>query len=107
MLLVVTVIYLSQELYKRYQINQEIAGLQREITRLEGKNKEILGLIDYFKTREYKERQARSLLNLQKPGEFAVALPPSTEESAPAATSGGKEAKESNLKQWRRYFFPE
>src|SRR3989344_1341195 len=103
LLLVITVFYFAKETYKKRQINSIISGLQTEIDSLEGENKEIIELISYYKTMTYKERQARTLLGLQKEGEFAVALPQSK-------TSGEEDAlvnedKESNLKKWWNYFF--
>jgi len=103
LLLVITVFYFAKETYKKRQINSIISGLQTEIDSLEGENKEILELISYYKTMTYKERQARTLLGLQKEGEFAVALPQSK-------TSGETDAlvnedKDSNLKKWWNYFF--
>lgn len=95
--------YLSKELMKKRQIDTEIAKLEAEIVSIEQRNRDILGLINYYKTREYKERQARSILGLQKEGEFAVALPQSKAE----ANSDIAEPHDtrSNLKKWWDYFF--
>lgn len=99
-----TGIFLGKELYTRYQIDLEIRGLDRQVTELQQKNHEVSQMIQYFKTTEYKERQARSLLNLQKPGEFAVALP--VQEDQNAGTADDTETKkETNLKKWWNYFF--
>lgn len=97
---------IGQKLYKKYLIEREISRLEEDIASLQAGNKNILELIDYFKTPEFRERQARSLLSLQKPGEFAVALPPRDD----ADPAGGREAgtareKVSNLKLWWDYFF--
>lgn len=105
LLLAATSVYLSKETYKKRQINQEIENLKREIDAVEGKNKEIAALINYYKTTEYKERQARSLLGLQKEGEFAVALPQT--KSQDRTGDGAAEDKQSNLKKWWNYFFGE
>lgn len=96
-------ILLGNQLYRRYQTNQEIAGLENEIAKLESSNQDILKLINYFKTPEFRERQARSLLNLQKPGEFAVALPVNEEEKD--TSSGVKADPKSNFIKWWEYFF--
>ena len=101
-LLLTTIFFLARETYQKYVIDNEVKNLQTEIFAVEGKNKEILELINYYKTTEYKERQARSILGLAKPGEFVVALPPKDE----GQTKGESSAKpESNLKQWWNYFF--
>lgn len=101
--LVLLVIFLGKELKKRYEIRKEIQNLQQEIASLETKNQETSQLINYFKTREFQERQARSLLNLQKPGEFVVALPFQEEEDN-VGTELNKPLK-SNLQKWWEYFF--
>ena len=101
-LLLLTIFYLDRETYQKYQIDKEISRLQDEITVAEGKNKEILELINYYKTLEYKERQARPILGLQKPGEFAVALPQKDE---PAADNPAPVTPASNLRLWWNYFF--
>jgi len=107
--LVLLVSFWAREIYKKYQIQGEISALGRQISDLQTKNDELQGMISYFKTREYKERQARSLLNLQKPGEFAVALPNPDEPSHPDIGSGAANAapapKATNYKLWWEYFF--
>lgn len=100
---VLLLVFLGKELKKRYEINREIQNLQNEIASLENKNQETLELINYFKTREFQERQARSLLNLQKPGEFAVALP--FQETVASANEGPGESRSFSLKKWWEYFF--
>lgn len=95
--------YLSRDLYQKYQIRKEIRKLEEEIATLENNNKDMLELLNYFKTVEYKERQARSLLNLQKPGEFAVALPKG--ESSTSSQDSAEARPERNYIQWWNYFF--
>ena len=96
-------ILLGKELKKRYEINHEIQNLRNEIANLDAKNQETLNLINYFKTREFQERQARTLLGLQKPGEFAVALP--FQETAASGDETSQKSQSSNLKKWWGYFF--
>lgn len=101
-LLIITIFYLARETYLKRQIDNEVTALQDEIAAIEGKNKEILELINYYKTTEYRERQARSILGLQKPGEFVVALP---QKDNPAGDNATPEEPASNLRQWWEYFF--
>ncbi|OGE76613.1 MAG: hypothetical protein A3C85_00330 [Candidatus Doudnabacteria bacterium RIFCSPHIGHO2_02_FULL_48_21] len=104
LLLMAIIFYLAKETYKKRQIDQVIAGLEDEIAAAEGRNKEILELISYYKTTEYKERQARSLLGLQKEGEFAVALPQS-QSAKPSETAGANADNRANYQKWWDYFF--
>ena len=97
---------LGRQAYKQYQIHREISGLEQEIEKLQSQNQELAALLEYFKTPAYKERQARSILNLKKPGEFAVALPPREEEQAGGESNAKiKETSGSNFQKWREYFF--
>ena len=102
-LLVLTAFYLAREVYEKHQIDSEVARLQGEIAATEGKNKEILELISYYKTTEYKERQARSLLGLAKPGEFVAVLPQKVKVAGESAATDQQSV--SNLRLWWNYFF--
>lgn len=105
-LLALILIYLGQELKKRYLVQQEIKKLEQEIFQYEQKNKDFLELISYYKTQEFRERQARTILNLQKPGEFAIVLP--GDPASPTSTlgeSGGVARSRSNASKWWEYFF--
>ena len=97
-----TVFYLVRETLEKRQIDNEVSRLQHEIVDVEGKNQEILELINYYKTTEYKERQARSILGLAKPGEFVVSLPSKVAQSAETADGS---AQKSHLREWWEYFF--
>jgi len=102
---VLLLIFLGQKFYKSYQIEKEIEGLQEDIVSIEQSNKEVLDLINYFKTPEFKERQARSLLSLQKPGEFAVTLPLREDGDFDQAADESEVTEPSNLFKWWEYFF--
>ena len=97
--------FLGREVYSKYQIRQEIGGLKSEITRLENQNQELTGFLEYFKTTAYKERQARSFLNLKKPGEFAVALPVEQENEETSVAREQAQKSESSIERWKNYFF--
>lgn len=102
-LLLLMLVLLGKQIRKRLEIRQEIRALEDQIREFEAKNQEFGELISYLQTPEFRERQARSLLNLQKPGEFAVALPgdPEAAQASGPADAGQK----SNLIQWWDYFF--
>lgn len=104
LLLALVSVVLSKELRRKYEVSREIKKLEQDIAQFEQKNQDVLELINYLKTPEYRERQARSLLKLQKPGEFAVALLPANEET-PAQEEGGAKNGGSNFGKWWNYFF--
>ena len=97
---------LSKELNRRYRISREIEGLEQEIARFDNQNEELSRLVDYLQTPEYQERQARPLLNLQKSGEFAVALPPAPEDEPGFVDPvDNSRLPSTNYQLWWNYFF--
>ena len=108
MALFLSLSFLGRELYKKYQIRQDVRNLEAQAAKIEGQNQGLLELINYLKTPEYKERQARAVLNLQKPGEIAVALPGTgnTEKFRdPLGDEQEATGEISNFKKWWNYFF--
>lgn len=110
--LILVSIALGKEIYRRYQINQEIKTVKSEIETLQKKNQELQALVDYLNSDYYKEIQARQNLGLQKPGEQAVAIEaaPTTENAASTgiskvATSAEPARELSNTEKWWKYFF--
>ena len=65
---------LFKETYKKYQIQKEVETLRFEAEDLEKKNEKMRGLVEYFKTDNYSEKEAREKLNLKKEGEKVVVL---------------------------------
>ena len=53
---------------RKAEVSKQIQGLRSDIRSLESRNEQLARLIDYFKTDEFKEREARLRLGLQKPG---------------------------------------
>lgn len=66
---------LVREIINRHDLQQEIDKLQGQINSLESSNKELIGLIEYFKTMDFVEKEARTKLNLRKPGEQIIIVP--------------------------------
>lgn len=103
LVLLVIIVFWGREAWHRYQVEREIKKLQAEIAEVQSGSEKLEEALSYLRTPEYKERQARALLGLQKPGEFVVALPQSAEDKTPEdeaeSASGG------NLRQWWLYFF--
>lgn len=106
-ILVFITVALSKEIYRRYQINQEIQSVKNEIERLQKRNQELQALVDYLNSDSYKEIQARQNLGLQKPGEQAVAVqpPPPNEEIKAVSPSPNPQENLSNPEKWWNYFF--
>ncbi|MBU0707155.1 septum formation initiator family protein [Patescibacteria group bacterium] len=74
-IIIVFSVALTKEIIRRWEVRQEINKLETEIAELEQSNTEIAGLISYFQSDYYKEKEARLKLGLQKEGESALTIP--------------------------------
>jgi cell division protein FtsB len=72
--LVAVGISLGKEAYRRKQIQNEIGNLQQEIQKMSQDNNDLDNLISYLSTSEFKEKEAREKLNLQKGDETMIVL---------------------------------
>ena len=95
---------LGKEFYRDYQIQKEIDSLQSDIMAIEKDNYKLLQLIEYYKTDEYKEAEARKRFGLKKDGESVVIV-----KSDPRVL-GDFDTKEENKNlpnymRWWDYFF--
>jgi cell division protein FtsB len=97
-------IALSREVMRKTRVRNEIAKLDSDIYSLERRNEELRGLIDYFDSDAYKEREARAKLNVQRPGEKVIEVV-QPEVRAEVAATVSSHTNETNLARWWRYFF--
>ncbi|MBI2426468.1 MAG: septum formation initiator family protein [Candidatus Kerfeldbacteria bacterium] len=101
----------TKELLRRYEINKEITALEQQAAELESRQQELSGLIEYFQSDAFKEREARERLGLQREGESVVVLP--NIESTQTGTIAGdrtivsEQKNQSNMRKWWDYFFRE
>lgn len=65
-------ISLGKEVLRRQAVNADIGKLQSEVDALAARNAELADLITYLNSENWQEREARTKLNLQKPGETIV-----------------------------------
>lgn len=90
--------------YQKYQLNKEIASLERMAQERDAKIDNLKTLTDNLKDESYLEKEARKKLNLQLPGEQTVIIidknsQPSVLEDFGA--SADSESFWSNPKRWR------
>ena len=108
---------LAKNVSKNYNINKEVVKLEEEINRLKDKNGELGNMIDYLKSDQFIDEQAKLNLNYKKAGEELVVIN-SKEEQAARASSEFKniyniqglnkqiiEKEITNPKKWGYYFF--
>jgi cell division protein FtsB len=116
--LIILTVNLGRESYRKYQLGKEIQGLKAEMEQLEGKNRQLSDMFEYFKDESYLEQEARLKLNLKRPGEKVVIysdrasdLSDNNSGASPTAPTafGAPEIKKSegtdNYWLWWEYFF--
>lgn len=112
LVLVFFTINLTKAIINRQDLMGEINLLQEEIDSLESSNHELTSLIEYFKTIDFVETEARTKLNLRKPGEKIIIVP----KEGTLETASDKELNKPklimteikdipNIKRWWNYFF--
>jgi len=96
---------LTRDIARKTRIKREVSTVSSDIARLERRNEELAGLIEYFQSNDFKEREARSKLNVQLPGErvIEVQAPNVTEPSVPKSLA--EVLPSSNLQKWWTYLF--
>ncbi len=100
-LLILSLTKVVKEAIVRYEINKEITALENQLGDLESKSGKIENMIAYLKTDQYIEKEARTKLNLVKPGEKQINFTSSTDTYA--KVDANKE--DSNYIKWFNYFF--
>ena len=98
------VVALWREVKNTITTKKEIKKLEEQAAQLEQKNTDLKQLIEYLNSPDYQERAAREHLNLQAPGEVAIALPEHTTTTADTETRLMTQ-NQSNAKLWWNYFF--
>lgn len=93
---------LVQTVQRNYRLGQQIDTLQAEIALLQEQKEQVAFNAQYYKTDSFRDREARSKLGLQLPGENAVIIPrpsatPTPDEAAQPA------AQPSNFQQWMNF----
>lgn len=101
---------LTQETYRRYQIQREIEDLRTQVDKKERDNQKVKGMIEYFKTDDFQEKEAKEKLSVQKEGEKVLMVKGDRENESksgdiqqPENTS--PKDNRTNLRKWWDYFF--
>ena len=108
---------LAKNVSKRYNINKEVVKLEEEINRLKNKNGELGDMIDYLKSDQFIDEQAKLNLNYKKAGEELVVINSKEGQAIKASAEAEniyniqgfnnriKEKEITNPKRWQYYFF--
>jgi len=97
------IISLSRNIYRLFKAGDQVKLAQEKLEKLEKEHQELLGKKEYYESEEFIEQEARNRLNLGKPGETVVILPPNggqTEANVPE-----KAPELPNWQKWFRLFF--
>lgn len=104
---------LIKEIINRRDLKGEVSSLQEEINRLESRNQDLSQLIGYFESLDFVEKEARTKLNLRKPGEQIIIVNEDNEleitNDNPVETitnfTADQIAISTNQERWWNYFF--
>ncbi|MCK5490358.1 MAG: septum formation initiator family protein [Candidatus Pacebacteria bacterium] len=93
--------------YIEYQIQKEINSLQNDIDSVKKNNYKLSQLIEYSKTDEFKEAEARKRLNVQGEGEKMVIIKPSPDSTEDYDLQKKLDENDNlaNYIKWWNYFF--
>lgn len=97
---------LFREIMRKVEIQKEIKNLEQKVTNLQNRNAELSALIEYFKTDEYIETEARTKLGYKKPGETVVVVATNTDNiNNTAKDTSAESLPKTNWQLWVDYFF--
>jgi len=95
---------LAKGTIKNFKVDSEIKDLKNEVSNLERQNQEYSQLINYFKSENFIEQEAKLKLGLKKEGENLVVIPQN--ESGTSIENSSKDNDQlSNPRKWWIYFF--
>jgi len=109
--LVLIGISLGKEAYRKKQIQKEIEKLETQINQLGQENSDMENLIGYLSSAEFREKEAREKLNLQKDDEKMIVLrkdavqPKSENPDETGSTQAAREDHSPNWQKWWKFFF--
>ena len=95
----------GRQVYASWSINQEAERFRAEIAALELQNAELVRELEYLQSDAYISAEARRLLNLGRPGERVLIIPPGSEVAPPASASEKLHAAPPPFQQWMELFF--
>jgi cell division protein FtsB len=96
---------LGRQVYASWSINQEAARVQAEIDSMTAQNAELQRELGYLRSDAYISQEARKLLNLGRPNERVLIIPPGSEVRLPASVDEAGKPPPPLLQQWISLFF--
>lgn len=105
LILIGVIIAVAKESYRKYQIEREIANIQKEIDFLKNKNESLSAFLDYLEHNSSLEKEARLKLNLLKEGEKLIIISSDKESTPEEQTYNNDTIEKSNFIKWQNYFW--
>jgi cell division protein FtsB len=106
LVVVYLLVVLGQTIKRNYDLNNQITELKAQTELLDAQKDELRYNIEYYRTDSFRDREARSKLGLQKPGENVIIIPESSPsplaQAIPAKTN---QAPSTNFDQWMNFLF--
>lgn len=107
-LLILAIGWLGFSLYKvwvkKMGIDAEIEALRRKSRSLEEENKQLTETIEYLRTDDFLEKEAKEKLNLQKPGEKVIIVNRESDAVMREAVKENDNGDNEPMPFWRRWF---
>lgn len=94
---------LSRDILRLIKASDQIRQAEQKVRDLEVEQRQLVEKKEYFQSEEFVEEEARNKLNMAKPGETIVILPPSS--GVAGDKNKGEQAKIPNWKKWWQLFF--
>jgi cell division protein FtsB len=93
-------VVLAQTVKRNYDLGRQIDDLKGQVTTLQDQKDELAYNIQYYNTDSFRDREARSKLGLQLPGENVVIVPHDTPAPTAATTTKPPAKARTNFQQW-------
>jgi cell division protein FtsB len=99
-IIVYLLVVLGGTVKRNYDLGKQAESLKAQSVLLEDQKDQLSYNIAYYNTDAFRDREARSKLGLQLPGENVVIIPRGSPAPTPASAASKPETKKSNLQQW-------
>jgi len=103
LILALIVFAFTKESYRKFQISKEVSALLKNIKSLRDRNGDLSNLLNYFKSNESLEKEARLKFNLSKEGEKLVIIGSDGQKNFKNQTSEESKKEISNFKKWQEF----
>ena len=95
----------GRQVYASWSIGQEADRIRAEMNQIAIENAELRRELDYLRSDAYISQEARKLLNIGRPGERVLIIPPGSAVAPPPADDADMEPPPPLLEQWVDLFF--